>query len=141
MKRTATAVWNGTGKTGKGYLTTQTGTLNNTQYSFNSRFESGIGTNPEELIASAHAGCYSMALSFMLGAAGYEPDRISTNAELTMDFKDNTWTITNIHLNVTAEVPGITNDKFLEIAESAKKGCPVSRVLNANISMTANLEA
>ncbi len=141
MKRTATAVWNGTGKTGKGYLTTQSGTLNNTQYSFNSRFESGIGTNPEELIASAHAGCYSMALSFMLGAAGYEPDRISTNAELTMDFKDNTWTITSVHLNVTAEVPGITNDKFLEIAESAKKGCPVSRVLNANISMTANLEA
>lgn len=141
MIRTATAVWNGSGKTGKGYLTTQSTTLNNTQYSFNSRFESGAGTNPEELIASAHAGCFAMAFSFMLGGAGFEPEKITTNAELTLDFKDNTWTVTNINLNVVAKVPGIDNKTFMETAENAKKNCPISRLLNTNITMSAKLEA
>lgn len=140
MKRTATAVWNGPGKTGNGYLSTQSGILNKTQYSFNSRFESGTGTNPEELIASAHAGCFTMAFSFMLGGAGFEPEKITTNAELTMDFKDNTWTVTNINLNVLAKVPGIDQKTFIETAENAKKNCPISRLLSTNITMSVNLE-
>ncbi len=141
MKRTATATWSGAGKTGTGHLTTQSKTLNNTQYSFNSRFETGTGTNPEELIASAHAGCFTMAFSFMLGETGFEPEKITTNAELTLEFKDNTWTVTNIHLNVSAKVPSIDNKLFMETAEKAKKNCPISRLLNTNISMSAKLES
>ncbi len=139
MKRTATAIWNGSGKTGKGYLSTQTGTLNNTQYSFTSRFEQGIGTNPEELIAAAHAGCFNMALSFMLGAEGFEPKNIETKATLTMENTNNAWSVTSIHLDVKANIPEINKETFNTIVNNAKANCPVSRLLNTNISMNAEL--
>jgi lipoyl-dependent peroxiredoxin len=135
MKRTATAVWNGSGKEGKGNLTTQSTTLNKTQYSYGSRFEEGVGTNPEELIAAAHAGCFTMKLSFVLGAAGFTPDSIETTSTVTLD----NGTITTSHLVVKAKVPGITADKFKECADDAKANCPVSKVLNAAISMEASL--
>lgn len=135
MKRTATAVWNGTGKEGKGTLTTQSKTLNNTQYSFASRFAEGTGTNPEELIAAAHAGCFTMKLSFVLGEAGFTPDTLETTAQVTLD----SGAITDSHLTVKAKVPGITAEKFQECAANAKANCPVSKVLNANITMEATL--
>src|SRR3984885_10233190 len=122
MKRTGTAIWNGSGKEGNGALTTQSTTLNKTQYSFNSRFEEGVGTNPEELLAAAHAGCFTMKLSFSLGAAGFEPESIETTS--TVELKDGT--ITSSHLVVKAKVPGINADKFKECAEDAKANCPVS---------------
>lgn len=140
MKRTASAVWHGTGKEGKGNLTTPSGVLNNTAYSFHTRFEQGTGTNPEELIAAAHAGCFNMALSFMLNAEGFTADSLSTNANLTLENKDGGWSITAIHLDLKGKVPNIDKAKFEEIANKAKAGCPVSRVLNANITMTAKLE-
>ncbi len=135
MKRTATAVWNGSGKEGKGNLTTQSTTLDKTQYSFKSRFEEGVGTNPEELIAAAHAGCFSMKLSFVLGEAGFTPDSIETTS--TVELKDGA--ISSSHLVVKAKVPGISAEKFKDCAEDAKKNCPVSKVLNAEISMEATL--
>jgi len=135
MKRTATAVWNGSGKEGKGNLTTQSTTLNKTQYSFSSRFENGVGTNPEELIAAAHAGCFTMKLSFDLGAAGFTPDSLETTAEVTLD----NGTITTSKLTLTAKVPGISKEKFDEVAAGAKANCPVSKVLNAAISLDATL--
>jgi osmotically inducible protein OsmC len=139
MKRTATAVWTGSGKEGKGVLTTPTGTLNKTQYSFTSRFESGTGTNPEELIAAAHAGCFNMAFAFMLGGEGFSPDEINTTATLNMENKDSAWTVTGIDLDVKAKIKEINNTKFQEIANNAKKNCPISRLLNTNITMTASL--
>ena len=135
MKRTATAVWNGSGKEGKGHLTTQSTTLNKTQYSFSSRFENGVGTNPEELIAAAHAGCFTMKLSFDLGAAGFTPDSLETTSEVTLD----NGTITTSRLTLKAKVPGISKEKFDEIAASSKANCPVSKVLNAQISLDATL--
>jgi len=135
MKRTATAVWNGSGKEGKGSLTTQSNTLNKTQYSYKSRFEEGTGTNPEELIAAAHAGCYTMKLSFVLGGAGFEPESLETTCEVTLD----NGTITTSHLTVKAKVPNISADKFKECAEDAKANCPVSKALNVTISMDASL--
>ena len=135
MKRTATAVWNGSGKEGKGNLTTQSTTLNKTQYSFSSRFESGVGTNPEELIAAAHAGCFTMKLSFDLGAAGFTPDSLETTAEVTLD----NGSITSSKLTLKAKVPGISKEKFDEVAAGAKANCPVSKVLNAEISLDATL--
>ena len=135
MKRTATAIWNGSGKDGNGNLTTQSTTLNKAQYSYKSRFEEGVGTNPEELIAAAHAGCFTMKLSFSLGAAGFEPESIETTA--AVELKDGT--ITSSHLTVKAKVPGIDADKFKECAEDAKANCPVSKVLNAELSMDASL--
>jgi lipoyl-dependent peroxiredoxin len=135
MKRTATAVWNGSGKEGKGNLTTQSTTLNKTQYSFKSRFEEGVGTNPEELIAAAHAGCFTMKLSFVLGAAGFEPESIETVS--VVELADGA--ITSSHLTVKAKVPGISADQFAEAAKDAKENCPVSKVLNANITMEASL--
>src|ERR1700722_416010 len=135
MKRTATAVWNGTIKEGKGNLTTQSKTLNNTQYSFSSRFADGTGTNPEELIAAAHAGCFTMKLSGVLTEAGFTPDTLETTAVVTLE----NGTITDSQLTVTAKVPGITAEKFQECAANAKANCPVSKVLNANISMEATL--
>jgi osmotically inducible protein OsmC len=135
MKRTATAVWNGSGKEGKGNLTTQSTTLNKTQYSFSSRFENGVGTNPEELIAAAHAGCFTMKLSFDLGAAGFTPDSLETTAEVTLD----NGTITTSKLTLKAKVPGISKEKFDEVAAGAKANCPVSKVLNADISLDATL--
>ena len=135
MKRTATAVWNGSGKEGKGHLTTQSTTLNKTQYSFSSRFENGVGTNPEELIAAAHAGCFTMKLTFDLGAAGFTADTLETTAEVTLD----NGAITTSKLTLKAKVPGISKEKFDEVAASAKANCPVSKVLNAEISLDATL--
>lgn len=140
MQRTASAHWSGGLKDGKGTVSTASGVLKQTQYSFATRFENGVGTNPEELIAAAHAGCFSMALSAELGKAGFTPTSIDTMATLTMDKTDAGFTITAIHLDVHATIPNIDAAKFEEIANGAKKGCPVSRVLNANITMTANLK-
>ena len=141
MKRTASAVWNGDLKQGKGTVSTQSGVLKQTQYSFSTRFENGVGTNPEELIAAAHAGCFTMAFSAFLGAEGFKPDELSTQATLTFDQVDSDWTITTIHLDLTGKVPGIDAAKFDEISEKAKAGCPVSRVLKADISLTKKLLA
>ncbi|MBC7903787.1 MAG: OsmC family protein [Gemmatimonadaceae bacterium] len=135
MKRTATAVWNGSGKEGSGHLSTQSTTLSKTQYSYLSRFESGVGTNPEELVAAAHAGCFSMKLSFVLGAAGFTPESLESTATVTLD--NGAITSSNIVLN--AKVPGISEEKFKECAEDAKANCPISKLLNAEIGLEANL--
>jgi osmotically inducible protein OsmC len=135
MKRTATAVWNGSGKDGKGQLTTQSTTLNNTQYSYKSRFEEGVGTNPEELIAAAHAGCFAMKLSFVLGGAGFTPDSLEVTS--TVSLEDGT--IKSSHLVLKASIPGISQEKFKECADDAKANCPVSKVLNAEITLDATL--
>lgn len=137
MKRNATAVWNGTGKEGTGHLTTQSTTLNKTQYSFNSRFAEGVGTNPEELIAASHAGCFSMKLSFVLNAAGFTADSIETNCVITLDPAQGA--ITESALTVTATVPGISAEQFAACADDAKANCPISKLLNANITMVATL--
>jgi osmotically inducible protein OsmC len=139
MKRTATAVWNGSGKDGKGNLTTQSTTLNKAQYSYKTRFEDGVGTNPEELIAAAHAGCFAMALAFGLQGAGITPDELDVTATVTLDVSSGTPTITESHLELKGKVPGITNEKFQEFAKGAEQGCPVSRVLKAQVSLTATL--
>ena len=139
MKRTATSVWNGTGKEGNGHLTTQSATLDQTPYSCNTRFGDGKGINPEELIAAAHAGCFNMALSFALAGAGFTPDSLTTLATLTMEQQDGGFTITAMHLELKAKIPGIDAGKFAEIAAGAKANCPVSRVLNATITMDAVL--
>lgn len=135
MSRNATAIWQGSGKEGKGNLTTQSTVLNKTQYSYKSRFEEGPGTNPEELIAAAHAGCFTMKLSFVLGEAGFTPDEIETKCDITLA----SGAITKSHLTVKAKVPGIDEQKFNECAEDAKKNCPVSKLLNTDISMEASL--
>ncbi|MFN5135216.1 MAG: OsmC family protein [Chitinophagaceae bacterium] len=135
MIRNATAVWNGSGKEGNGHLTTQSTVLNQTQYSYLSRFENGVGTNPEELIAAAHAGCFTMKLSFVLGAAGFTPDSLETKCEITLD----SGTITKSHLTVKAVVPGIDDAKFQECVKDAEANCPVSKLLNAAISSEATL--
>jgi len=140
MKRKASAVWNGDLKSGRGTMSTASTVLKETAYSFATRFENGVGTNPEELIAAAHAGCFSMALSFALQQAGFTAEKIDTNATLTMDnVPPAGWTITTIHLDTTARVPGISSDKFAEIAAGAKANCPVSRVLKAEITLEARL--
>ena len=141
MIRTACAHWAGGLKDGKGTVSTASGVLKDTQYSFSTRFEDGVGTNPEELIAAAHAGCFSMALSGQLGAAGLTAEAIDTKASLTMEKTDAGFTITAIHLDVTVKIPGADQAKFDEAAANAKKGCPVSRVLNAAITMDAKLIA
>ncbi|MDB6072514.1 MAG: OsmC-like protein [Verrucomicrobiaceae bacterium] len=140
MKRTASAVWNGDLKSGKGQLSAPGGVLNDTAYSFHSRFEDGPGTNPEELIAAAHAGCFTMATSAALGKAGFTPDELCTQASLTMETVDGNPTITAIHLDLKGRVPNIEAAKFEEIAQDAKANCPVSRVLKAEITLTATLE-
>jgi lipoyl-dependent peroxiredoxin len=140
MKRTASAIWQGDLKKGKGALSTQSGVLNKTQYSFSTRFENGIGTNPEELIAAAHAGCFTMALSNVLGSAEFTPEELSTQATLTFEQVEGNWTITAVHLDVSGHVPGIDSAKFEELADQAKAGCPVSRVLRADITLTKKLE-
>ncbi len=139
MKRTASARWQGSGKEGKGTLSVESATLKDTPYSFKARFGDGKGTNPEELIAVAHAGCFTMALSFALGNAGFTPEAIDTEAALTIEQADVGWTITAIHLVTRARVPGIDAPKFTEIANGAKANCPVSRVLNATITLDAAL--
>lgn len=135
MKRHATANWKGTGKEGKGTNTTQSGVLKDTQYSFSSRFEEGIGTNPEELVAAAHAGCFTMKLSFDLNAAGFTADNIDTKCTITFE----NGAITESHLDVTATIPGIDAAKFAEVAAGAKANCPISKLLNTNITMEASL--
>ena len=141
MQRTATAVWTGALKDGKGAISTQSGILADTPYSFATRFENGKGTNPEELIAAAHAGCFSMALSAQLGTMNFTPQSLRTTATLSLEKLDAGWTISKIHLDVAARIPGITPEAFQSAASSAKANCPVSRVLKADISMTASLEA
>jgi osmotically inducible protein OsmC len=139
MQRTASAHWSGGLKDGKGTISTQSGVLNQTQYSFSTRFENGVGTNPEELIAAAHAGCFTMALSAQLGEAGMTAESLDTKANLTMEKTDAGFTITAVHLETTAKIPGADRTKFEQAAQNAKKGCPVSRVLNANITLEAKL--
>jgi osmotically inducible protein OsmC len=139
MERKASAVWKGGLKDGKGTVSSTSGVLSNTPYSFTTRFESTPGTNPEELIAAAHAACFSMALSAQLGEAKLTPDSIQTAATLTMEKLDSGWTITKVHLDVNASVPGASEAAFATAANNAKAGCPVSKVLNATITMSAKL--
>jgi len=139
MERKASAVWNGGLKDGKGTISSTSGVLSNTPYSFTTRFEGTPGTNPEELIAAAHAACFSMALSAQLGGANLKPESIHTSATLTMEKLDAGWTITKVHLDVTAKVPGASAEAFNKAAQDAKAGCPVSKVLKADISMSAKL--
>ena len=141
MKRTASAHWQGGLKDGKGTVSTQSGVLDKTQYSFSTRFEEGIGTNPEELIGAAHAGCFTMALSGQLGAAGMTAENIDTTATVTFEKLDAGWTITEVHLEVTATIPGADPAAFETAANNAKAGCPISRVLNTKITMDAKLNA
>jgi osmotically inducible protein OsmC len=141
MKRKASAVWQGGLKDGKGTISTDSGVLANTQYSFSTRFEDGAGTNPEELIAAAHAGCFSMALSGQLGAAGLTAESINTTASVSLEKTDAGFAITRVHLDVTAKVPGADQAAFEKATNNAKTGCPVSKVLNAEITMEAKLEA
>jgi len=140
MKRSGNAVWVGDLKQGKGKISTQSGALKDAQYGFNTRFEDGPGTNPEELIGAAHAGCFSMALSLQLGDAGLVADSIKTTATVTLDKDDSGFSITAVHLDLTAKIPGIDNEKFQELANKTKLGCPVSKVLNAKITLDAKLE-
>jgi osmotically inducible protein OsmC len=140
MQRKASAVWKGGLKDGKGTISAPGGVLNNTQYSFTTRFENALGTNPEELIAAAHAGCFSMALSAQLGGANLTPESISTTVTLSLDKLDSGWTITASHIDVVGKVPGADAATFQKYAEAAEKGCPVSKVLNAKITMSAKLE-
>lgn len=139
MKKTASAIWQGGLKDGKGQLTTESGALKGNPYGFNTRFEGQPGTNPEELIGAAHAGCFSMALSMILGEAGLTADRIDTIAEVTLDKQPDGFAITAVHLILKAKVPGASEEKFLELANKAKAGCPVSKVLNATITLDATL--
>ena len=139
MKRKGSAVWNGSLKEGKGTVSTESGLLDNAQYSFSTRFEEGKGTNPEELIAAAHAGCFSMALSGQLTNAGTPPESVATEATVTLEKKEAGFTVTNVHLDVTAKVPGATAEGFETAANNAKAGCPISRLLNAEITMAARL--
>ncbi len=139
MKRSASAVWNGSGKEGTGSLTTESGTLSATPYSFKKRFGDEKGTNPEELIAVAHAGCFSMALAFALSGAGHEPRSIETKADLSMEQQGGGFAITAVHLTTKVSAPGLDEAKFQEIAKGAKENCPVSKVLNATITMDATL--
>jgi osmotically inducible protein OsmC len=140
MKRKASAVWQGGLKDGKGTISADSGVLAKTPYSFSTRFEDGIGTNPEELIAAAHAGCFSMALSGQMGSAGLTVGEIRTTANLTMEKLEVGFTVTAIHLDVVVKSPGAKADAFAKAAENAKTGCPISRLLNAKITMNARLE-
>jgi osmotically inducible protein OsmC len=139
VKRNASAVWKGSLKEGKGTISTESGLLKDAQYSFSTRFEEGKGTNPEELIAAAHAGCFSMALSGQLTTAGTPPESVNTTATVTMEKKEAGFTVTAVHLDVVAKVPGATQQSFDTAANNAKTGCPISRLLNAEITMTAKL--
>lgn len=140
MKRTASALWKGSLKDGKGSISTASGVLSNTPYSFTTRFEGTPGTNPEELIAAAHSGCFTMALSAELGKLDITPESLNTNATVTMERQDAGWTVTEVHLDVVGRIPGGDAAKFEQAANSAKAGCPISRLLNAKITMTAKFE-
>lgn len=137
MKRTANAVWNGSLKEGKGIVTTQSEVLNNSQYSFKTRFEDGKGTNPDELIAAAHAGCFAMALSGELGRAGYTPESLNVTSEVTLDMEK--VELTGSHLILEAKIPGISESEFMDFANAAKENCPVSKALSFKITMDASL--
>ena len=140
MKRKASAVWHGDLKSGRGTISTESTLLQAAPYSFGTRFENGPGTNPEELIAAAHAGCFTMALSFALQQAGFTAEKLTTTATLTMEnLPQLSWTVTAIHLDTTAKVPGVTPAKFEELAAGAKAGCPISRLLKAEITLDAKL--
>jgi lipoyl-dependent peroxiredoxin len=140
VKRKASAEWHGDLKTGKGLVSTDSGVLKSAPYSFTTRFEGEKGTNPEELIAAAHAGCFTMALSGELGKAGLVPDTLKTTATVTLDKLEGGWTVTGSHLEVVGKVPGASADAFRTAAEAAEKGCPISRLLNTKITMEAKLE-
>jgi osmotically inducible protein OsmC len=140
MKRKASAEWKGNLREGKGTMTTDSGVLKNTQYSFSTRFEDGIGSNPEELIAAAHAGCFSMALSGQLTNAGFTAESIKTEAAVKLEKTDAGFTVTNVHLEVRAKVPGADAAAFATAAANAKTGCPISRLLNTEITMNAMLD-
>lgn len=135
IKRNATAVWNGSGKEGKGHLSTQSGVLSETQYSFGTRFENGIGTNPEELVAAAHSGCFTMQLSFFLNEKGYTADTLTTKCVIT--FEDGS--ITGSHLTIEGKVPDISESEFQELVTKAEKNCPISKLLNTTITSEAKL--
>jgi len=135
MKRNATAVWNGSGKEGGGTLSTQSTVLSSTQYSYKSRFEEGVGTNPEELMAAAHAGCFTMKLSFVLGEAGFTPEKIETVCSITLE----NGAITTSNLVCTATVPGISQEEFEKSTQNAKENCPVSKANNLDITLEAKL--
>lgn len=139
MKRNASAHWAGDLKTGKGTISTESGVLSKTQYSFSTRFENGVGTNPEELIAAAHAGCFSMAFSGQLGAAGLTAESIETTATVTFEKLEAGFTVTESHLVMKAKVPGATKEAFDTAAGNAKAGCPISRLLNTKITLDAQL--
>jgi len=139
MKREASAVWRGDLKGGSGRISVKSGALRDAAYSFGTRFEDGAGTNPEELIGAAHAGCFSMALSAQLGNAGLKADSIETKATVTMEKLEAGWTVTEVHLDTTAHVPGATKEAFNKAAADAKAGCPISRLLNAKITLSAIL--
>jgi len=141
MKRTGSAVWQGDLKGGKGTLSSASGVLKETPYSFSARFENGAGTNPEELIAAAHAGCFAMALSAALDGAGFKAEKLAAQATVTLEQVQGNWTITKSDLQLDAKVPGIDQSQFNDIAADAKKNCPVSRLLNADITLQAKLQA
>ncbi|WP_205341205.1 OsmC family protein [Denitrificimonas caeni] len=141
MKKTASAHWEGDLKQGKGTISTQSGALKENPYGFNTRFEDAPGTNPEELIGAAHAGCFSMAFSMLLGEENFTPDSIDTKATVTLEKQDDGFTITAVHLQMQARIPGIDQAKFEEIAGKAKSGCPVSKLLNADITLDATLQS
>ena len=141
MRRKASAVWEGGIRDGKGRISTDSTVLSDTRYSFSTRFEEGVGTNPEELIAAAHAGCFSMALSGQLGNAGLTAESIRTTATVRLEKIEGGFAITSVHLDVAARIPGADEEKFRTAANNAKAGCPVSKVLNAEITMEARLEA
>ncbi len=139
MKRKASAEWQGGLKEGNGNISTESGVLARTQYSFGTRFESGIGTNPEELVAAAHAACFSMAFSGKLAGAGFVPEQIVTTATVTFENREQGWAVTESHLEVSATVPGAAPETFAKLAQEAKAGCPISRLLNTTITMDAKL--
>ncbi|GMQ81605.1 MAG: OsmC family protein [Rhodothermia bacterium] len=140
MKRKASAEWTGSLKEGRGTMSAASGVLKDTQYSFKTRFEEGIGTNPEELIGAAHAGCYSMALSAELGNAGFDPQSVRTTATVTLEMLDDGPTVTSVHLVAVANVPGADDESFQAVAIGAKEGCPISRLLDTEITLDARLE-
>jgi osmotically inducible protein OsmC len=139
MKRSASAEWRGGLKDGKGTISTASGVLSNTQYSFSTRFEQGIGTNPEELVAASHAGCFAMALSAQLGEAGMTAESIRAEATVTLEKGEGGWAVTSSHLDVKVRIPGADQAKFDEAARKAKEGCPISKLLNARVTMSAAL--
>ena len=141
MIKKAFAIWKGSLKDGTGTISTETGVLDNAQYGFKSRFENGKGTNPEELIGAAHAGCFSMALSMILGEAGLTAEKIETHADVSLEKVGDGFEITTVHLTVTAKIPGASKAQFDELAGKAKAGCPVSKLLKAEITMDAQLES